>query len=137
MRVYIPRVNMDKETLSSLIVYDEHDAIIFSCKGLEPPDKGNQHNISCIPDGTYWVIKEATSKGHEYPHFRVLDVPGRGGILWHGGNYYNDTLGCMLVGDSFGDRNKDGILDVLNSRITLQKLYDLMPDKFQATYHKK
>ena len=113
---------MPIETLSTLNVLDEYKKIVFACKGLEPPDKNNANNISCILDGTYWVIKEETSPHHDYPHFRVLNVPNRRGILWHGGNYFSDTLGCYLPGDSFGDRNKDGVLDVLNSRTTLAKL---------------
>lgn len=137
MKVDILRTYSPQETLSTLNVIDDKGKIVFTCKGLEPPDKGNQHNISCIPEGTYTVSKEATSKGHEYPHFRVSNVPNRGGILWHGGNYYENTLGCLLTGDSFGDKNKDGVTDVLNSRVTLQKLYNLLPDKFQATYKKK
>ncbi len=136
MNVIIERVYMEFETLSSLYVFNGAFKS-FSCKALEPPDKGNQHNISCISEGTYTVIKELSSQGHEYPHFRVLNVKDRGGILWHGGNYFHDTLGCLLVGDSLGDRNKDGVLDVLNSRLTLQKLYDLLPDKFEATYMRK
>lgn len=133
MNVIIERKLMEKETLSSLYVFNGAFKA-FSCKGLEPPWKENQHNISCIPNGVYTVVKELSSKGHAYPHFRVLNVPDRQGILWHAGNYFNNTLGCFLAGDSFGDRNKDGILDVLNSRATLQKLYDMLPDTFQAEY---
>lgn len=137
MKVEILRTYLEKETLSTLNVIDHLDLIIFQCKGLEPPDKGNQHNISCIPEGTYFVHKELTSHGHSYPHFRVDNVPDRGGILWHGGNYFHDTLGCLLVGDSFGDRDKDGLLDVLNSRETLRKLYEILPDRFEAKYKNK
>lgn len=137
MKVDILRTYMELETLSTLNVIDEKGLIVFTCKGLEPPDKNNKRSISCILEGTYDVVKEETSTHHEYPHFRVLSVPGRSGILWHGGNYFSDTLGCYLPGDSFGDRNKDGVLDVLNSRKTLEKLYDILPDKFKVTYKKK
>lgn len=136
MRVEILRTYMEFETLSTLNVIDD-DKIIFTCKGLEPPDKDNQRSISCILEGEFDVVKEETSPGHDYPHFRVLDVPGRSGILWHGGNYFKDTLGCYLPGDSFGDRNKDGVLDVLNSRKTLAHLYSILPDKFKVIYKKK
>lgn len=137
MRVEILRDYQEKETLSELVVIKDDGSYAFKCKGLEPPWKNNQRNISCIPEGKYLVIKEETSPLHPYPHFRVLNVPGRDGVLWHGGNFYKDTLGCYLPGDSFGDRNNDGILDVLNSRKTLQKLYDILPDKFECTYKKK
>lgn len=136
MRVIIERVYLSDETLSSLYVYNGAFKA-FSCKGLEPAWKDNKHSISCIPEGTYTVVKEASSPGHDYPHFRVLDVKDRKGILWHGGNYFKDTLGCYLPGEKFGDRNKDGTLDVLNSRETLKKLYEMLPDKFEVTYKKK
>src|SRR6185369_1155431 len=137
IRAEIIRVYLPEETLSTLNVLDDDDKIVFACKGLEPPNKGNQHNISCIPEGVYPVEKEETSTHHEYPHFRVGKVPHRAGILWHAGNYFSDTLGCYIVGDGFGDRNKDDVLDVLNSRATLAKLYELLPAKFEVTYKKK
>lgn len=140
MRVEILRDYQEKETLSELVVIDgtpDKPFNVFKCKGLEPPWRNNERNISCLPEGTYPVTKEETSPGHPYPHFRVHNVPGRSGILWHGGNFFKDTLGCYLPGDSFGDRNKDGILDVLNSRKTLQKLWDILPARFECTYKKK
>lgn len=137
MKVDILRTYSPQETLSTLNVIDDKGKIVFTCKGLEPPDKGNQHNISCILEDTYWVTKEQTSPKHPYPHFRVEDKHGRHNVLWHIGNYFSDTEACYLPGDSFGDRNKDGVLDVLNSKETLQKLLSILPDKFQATYKKK
>lgn len=137
MKVEILRTCNPQETLSDLNVIDDHSKIIFSCKGLEPPDKDNQRGISCIKEDTYWVTKELTSPKHDYPHFRVEDKHGRQSVLWHIGNYFTDTEACYLPGDSFGDRNKDGVLDVLNSKATLQKLLSILPDKFQATYKKK
>ncbi len=136
MHVIIERVYMPEETLSSLYVFNgEFQA--FKCKGLEPAWLDNQRGKSCIKEDTYWVVKEATSPGHPYPHFRVEDKHGRKNVLWHGGNYYSDSQACYLPGSSFGDRNKDGVLDVLNSRKTLQTLYDMLPDKFQCTYREK
>lgn len=140
--VIIDRVYLPEETLSSFYVFSNDDKgltdkLEFSGKGLEPPKNKDIRGVACIAESTYWVHKELTSPHHNYPHFRVENVPGHTGILWHIGNYEHDTLDCYLVGDSFGDRNKDGTLDVLNSKTTLQKLWDLLPDRFQVTYREK
>jgi len=57
----------------------------------------------CIPPGRYEVI--VTESPHltaekGFPVYRphVMNVPGRDGILIHGGNTVRDSLGCVLVG---------------------------------------
>ena len=111
-----------KETLGTLTTDD------FVCKTLELPWLNNQSNISCIPDGTYSCKWEINPKfGLSY---RLSNVIGRDGILGHAGNYYTDILGCILHGDKYSDTNKDGIVDVLNSRVTLDKLYKVTGETF-------
>jgi hypothetical protein len=76
---------------------------------LELPWKDNARNVSCIPVGEY-------DCAHMYsPRFlrrlyRVLEVPGRDGILFHSGNVAGDKSiglrseveGCILLGLSVG-----------------------------------
>lgn len=68
----------------------------FACMTLELPDKYNQRNISCIPAGKYSIVP------HQSPRFgkvyKVLNVPNRGDILFHAGNFLEDTEGCILLG---------------------------------------
>ena len=45
--------------------------------------------------------------------------PGRSGVCIHKGNYFTQILGCIIVGDSHTDINKDGYKDVTNSGKTL------------------
>jgi hypothetical protein len=76
---------------------------IFYGYTLELPWRANLPDVSCIPCGVYQVQKALsehfTAKlGHDVflPH--ILDVPGRLGVLIHGGNKPSDSLGCVLVG---------------------------------------
>ncbi len=72
---------------------------------LEPPWVDNQKNISCIPKGEYQCESVNTERfGYT---FMVKDVPNRTGILFHKGNYEDDTAGCILVGEQF---ENDGVL---------------------------
>lgn len=116
-----------KQTLGTLTVKDNGKKV-FECKTLELPWFGNTFQKSCIPKGTYTVVPRRSPKFGD--HLHITDVPGRTFILIHAGNTYKDILGCVLVGDSYGDINGDGINDVLNSRNTLKKLLTLAPNGF-------
>jgi hypothetical protein len=126
-----PRVYLPTETLSSWYLNGE-----MLCKTMElplviDPKTGlSARNISCILEGMYRVKKEAFTVKHPYPHFRIPDVPGRSGILVHRITYVKHLRGCIGVGTSFADHNRDGVPDIAGSSIALQKLYDTLPDEF-------
>lgn len=132
MELRLERVYLPTETLGSL-----YEGPVRLCKTMELPWKDNAHNISCIPEGSYMVIREAFTEKHPYPHFRVMDVPNRNGILLHRITYVKDLRGCIGIGTAFGDLNKDGIPDIVGSGVALQALYDMCPDVLTLTIVKK
>lgn len=71
----------------------------YLCNTLEPPWKGNQHKISCIPEGEYPVKWTFSHKFHRYLP-EILNVPARVGIRIHRGNYPSSTEGCILPGEN-------------------------------------
>lgn len=118
----------DKQTLGEFRLEDNCN-VIFECKTLELPWLDNKRRKSCIPNGTYQVKPRFSPKYKS--HFHVKDVPNRSFILIHGGNYYTQILGCILVGDKHTDINGDGYRDVTNSRKTLAKLVKIAPSGFE------
>ncbi len=64
---------------------------------LELPWKNNEPRESCIPSGDYRCVL-AWSNRYQRLMPRLLNVPGREGILLHPGNQTKDTSGCILVG---------------------------------------
>jgi len=99
----------------------------FFCNTLELAWKDNQKNISCIPKGEYKV-----KWGYSWKFgwcYKIQNVPNRTDILFHAGNYFFDTLGCILVGKTYGDPNNDKFPDVLNSRSTLNEFVNYMGKK--------
>lgn len=70
------------------------------CVTLEPPDKDNRENMSCIPAGQYGCRRTGSPRFGET--FEIRDVPGRSHILFHPGNVQGDTKGCVLLGRHFG-----------------------------------
>ena len=107
----------------------QNGKIIYQCVTLELPWRNNARRVSCVPDGTYKCVKRTSPKyGH---HWHLLNVPNRDLILIHSGNYNHHTLGCILVGKSFRDINKDGLEDVTDSVRTMNELRALLPDSFE------
>lgn len=66
---------------------------------LELPWMQNQHDISCIPNGTYKVKRVETE--HHGIVFQIMNVHNRSGILIHWGNLIKDSKGCVLIGEQF------------------------------------
>jgi len=105
------------------------DGADFKGKTMELEYNDNKKRISCIPPGTYTVVKRTSPKYGQ--HFHITNVPNRDMILIHGCNYSRQLLGCIGVGESFIDLDHDGLKDITNSKATLAKLYSIMPDEFQ------
>ena len=112
------------ESLGTFFIYDELDKVL-GCKSLELPWKGNKRNVSCIPRGIYHVAHRNSEKYGD--HLHIEDVPGRDYILIHAANFVTQLEGCIAVGATFADINRDGNTDVTSSRDTLKKLIDIVP----------
>ena len=77
---------------------------------------------SCIPAGEYTCEKVNSPRfGKTY---EVLNVPNRTHILFHKGNLDDDSRGCILVGESFGDINS--FSGILSSKAGYNELMGIM-----------
>lgn len=128
MQATIKRTHHKTKQTLGVFTLEDKGRVIFECKTLELPWLDNEVRKSCIPTGCYEVVPRNSPKYGN--HFHIKDVPGRSSILIHIGNYYTDILGCVLVGASLKDLNRDGLRDVTASRTTLEKLLKLAPKGF-------
>lgn len=138
MRIELKTKSTEFATYGDGTVFDDTNDPVFNFRTLELPWKDNKKSISCIlpaPGSTadYLVIKMPPTTKRPYEYFWVQDVPGRTSILWHPGNYTKQILGCCLPGEEHKDIDKDGILDITNTKETLKILTALMPPKFKLT----
>jgi len=115
------------QTLGTLEVRDISGNVYFSGVSIELPWKSNRQNVSCIPIGVY-KLKKRYSEKHKN-HFHVLDVLDREMILIHTANYARELQGCIAPGSRHADIDMDGWLDVINSRISLNKLLAELPNE--------
>lgn len=114
--------------------YLKHSTVGFACAGddleiyfytLELPWRNNNQNVSCIPEGEYWVFKRRDKQV-----FQFEAVPVRTYIQIHCGNFTNQIQGCLLPGDAIKHLNNDGIQDVCNSEKIMKALWNALPDRF-------
>lgn len=103
-----------KEILGELRLSDDS----FGCNSLELPWLNNQQNVSAIPVGKY-VCKWKFMLSQLAYHYELQNVPNRGGVFIHAGNYFFDSKGCILLGSAPLDINGDKELDVRNSKVIL------------------
>lgn len=75
------------------------DKVVF-CWTLEPQDKLNKSNESCIPIQQYMCRRVRSQRFGET--FMIINVPRRTNILFHKGNTSNDTSGCILLAQTIG-----------------------------------
>lgn len=76
---------------------------------LELPDRDNQPNISCIPNGEY-IVQTRYSPSFKKRLYHVKHVPNRSFILIHGANFAGDKSkgwqshlqGCITLGKKIG-----------------------------------
>lgn len=102
----------------------------YSCFVAELPWHNNARDISCIPAGLYDCRLIASPRFGTVYH--VADVPGRGNILIHSGNYAGDeargfrthSRGCLLPGLHLGRLGAQRA--VLASRAALSEFMDAM-----------
>lgn len=116
MKATLTRTYKIENTLGQLEV---GNLVLFT---LELPDKNNKVGASCIPTGTYKVVR------HDSPKFGacfwIKDVPGRSEILIHPANFTRQLRGCISVGMDQKDIDNDGIIDNTRSKLAMSKLLD-------------
>jgi hypothetical protein len=105
------------------------------CCTWELPWLDNANGKSCIPAGAYKVVRHRfETPGHTKSGWRLLNVPGREGILIHRGNTVEDIEGCILVGANFGmlpgSKTKKIRPGVLSSKVTVDRLRKVLPVEF-------
>lgn len=80
------------------------------CYTIELPWKNNQHQVSCIPEGSYLLAKRQSEKFGD--HLLVKEVPGRSLILIHPANdALKELMGCIapvsnLTGPGCGNNSR-------------------------------
>ncbi|MEJ1934146.1 DUF5675 family protein [Nostoc sp. NIES-2111] len=88
------------------------------CYTIELPWQNNQRYISCIPEGSYPVVKRYSQRFGW--HLHVQQVPGRSWILIHPANHaIKELQGCIapvteLTGEGRGNASQRAMQHLMN-----------------------
>ena len=115
-------VNFGADGIGGVLTHLDGD---FTCLTLELPWRDNHRYISCIPAGSYLIERKNSMRFGSV--VEVKYVSGRSDILFHSGNVYTDTNGCILLGKVFGKLY--GLNAVLTSRPQVAAFAELVGDE--------
>ena len=121
----------DNQTLGKCTVYDENNKPIFSALSLERGWRNNMNNISCVPLGRYPLILEFSNR-FQTDLWELKNVPNRSECKFHSANYWFQLNGCIALGRSLADINKDGYNDIMSSRSTMRAFHNAMGNDTRA-----
>ena len=101
--IIIRRVASNKDgTFGTIIDVRTNGMEVPFALTVEPEDKNNQPNISCIPPGEYEaVLRKAVTSKRDYDVWQLEGVPGRFAVQVHKGTTEDSSLGCPVVGERF------------------------------------
>jgi len=126
--IIVREKSTETQTLGEFSYFQDRVKLIFSCKTIELEVDCNAVRDDAIPPGYYTVVKRYSEKYRW--HFHITGVEGRSLILIHNANYSRQLLGCVGVGASHVDIDKDGLVDVTSSKSTLKRMNKILPEEF-------
>ena len=118
------------QTLGKCTVYDENNKPLFSAMSLERGWRSNQKRVSCVPLGTYTAVLEWSDR-FQRDLWELKNVPNRDECKFHSANYWYQLNGCIALGRSLADINKDGYQDVTSSRSTINAFHKSLEGETQ------
>lgn len=113
------------QTLGDCTIFDENNKPIFSAISLERGWRNNQSNVSCVPLGTYNCVLEYSPR-FKKDLWELKGVPNRSECKFHAANYWFQLNGCIALGQSLADLNKDGYNDITNSAKTMKAFHEAL-----------
>ncbi|MBO9483784.1 DUF5675 family protein [Salinisphaera sp. G21_0] len=118
-------LTLERSYLQHCVIGELHVPGFHTYATIERPWRGNERNISCIPEGVYNCVPH---NGQKFKNvWRLENVPDRSAILIHVGNYAREVQGCIAVGKMLSATD----YMVQNSAQAMDELRGYLPETFQ------
>lgn len=128
MDLLLKRTDYTDAGIFGEILDAENKLLYYSLERAYDSGFGNGSYLPKVPDGTYKCIKGLHQLKHmtfPFETFEITNVPGHTRILFHVGNYNNDSDGCVLLGTNLSKNSNPPCITqsnkAFNAFIVLQK----------------
>lgn len=126
MKVEIYRFFSDNNQTSGVcIVKDVNDFPLFTALSLERGSRDNKKGVSCVPSGKY-IIKYEYSNKFDCNLWELKGVPNRSECKFHSANFWNQLNGCIALGQTYKEIDKDSYKDLTNSKSTMKAFEEVL-----------
>ena len=141
MHLTAQRVLYDEHGIFSEITDDDGKRVMVTCEHAYASGLPDYQYLPKVMPGEYVCQRgphRLQSMTEDFETFEVMHVTGHTGILFHWGNWNEDSRGCFLTGQSIAKAEHNGEADVelvTKSRETFKKFMDRMKgiDEFALT----
>lgn len=131
MDLILKRTNFREDGIFSELLGDEGQNLFITLEHSYPSNMGNY--FPKIPDGSYECIRgmhRLIDMDHDFETFEITGVKGHYDILFHIGNFQDDSSGCVLVGGQI--KKTPTVWTIIDSRHSFDEFMELQTgvDKF-------
>ncbi len=113
-------------------LYDDAHRQVAVCLEHAYPGPNLGEFFAKIPDGIYRCVRGMHMlKSGPIETFEVTGIEGHAGILFHPGNFNDDSEGCILMGKSFMTTNK--VEMITQSRLAFESFMRLQSEVDEFT----
>ena len=123
---------LDDGIFSRVTRDDTGEEVMVTCEHAYPSGLPEYTWLPKVMPGKYTCVRGTHQLAHGDPFetFEVTGVAGHSGILFHRGNWQDDSRGCLLCGEDFAqtehDAERPGPEDmVTNSRVAFESFMAL------------
>ena len=129
-------------------MFDGTTLLMRTCEHAWPSGLPQYQFLPMVMPGKYVCVRgQHRLKGmkEDFVTFEILGVPGHSGVLFHWGNWNEDSRGCVLTGEAFAfaphDTDRDGEVErheqrvqmVTNSRVAFKRFMAAQEDTDRFT----
>lgn len=129
MNLILKNIDFLNDGIFGLLVDVDGNVLFHTLQHAYDSGQGNGSYAPKLKPGDYNCVRglhRLERMTQDFTTFEITNVPGHTNILFHVGNYNEDSEGCVLLGLDEIDSNGKHML--ISSRVAFQEFMELLKD---------